>query len=330
MLVCVWNRARLLESRPILEPRAHDACAPPDFPARSVVSFPSMPPQREAVRYCDGPLLVLAGAGSGKTRVITAKIAHLIERGADPAHIVAITFTNKAAREMRERAQALLDKAGQGRRRRARSRSPPSTRSASRILRSEAQGGGLAPGFSIFDPARSREHRRRARRHGRSRARARRAVEDQRVEERAGDAGGGAVAGGAERRRARRGARLLQLRRGARAYRAVDFDDLIVRPLALLESDAEAAQRWRERCAHVLVDEYQDTNPAQYRCCARWRASATPFTAVGDDDQAIYGWRGATLDNLAAAAARLSRTSRSSSSSRTTARPCASCARPTR
>ncbi len=84
------------------------------------------------------------------------------------------------------------------------------------------------------------------------------------------------------------------------AYQAVDFDDLIVRPLALLERDAEAAARWRDRCAHLLVDEYQDTNAAQYRLLRALVGERTPFTAVGDDDQAIYGWRGATLDNLAA------------------------------
>ena len=104
------------------------------------------------MRYCDGPLLVLAGAGSGKTRVITAKIAHLIERGTDPEHVVAITFTNKAAREMRERAQALLGKQG-------RSDAAGKVRIATfhslglSILRHEAKAAGLRPGFSILDPA---------------------------------------------------------------------------------------------------------------------------------------------------------------------------------
>ena len=145
------------------------------------MSFPLNAPQREAVRYCDGPLLVLAGAGSGKTRVITAKIAHLVERGADPAHVVAITFTNKAAREMRERAQALLTRQGKSdAAQKVVDLDLPRAR-ASRILRSEAKAAGLRSGFSIFDPADLEGHRRRARGDRRSRPRARRAVADQRA-----------------------------------------------------------------------------------------------------------------------------------------------------
>ena len=141
---------------------------------RARVSFPLNAPQREAVRYCDGPLLVLAGAGSGKTRVITAKIAHLVERGVDPAHIAAITFTNKAAREMRERAQALL--AAQGRRDAARQVRDRTFHSLGlSILRSEAKAAGLEAGLLDPRPRRPREPRRRARRHRRPRrARARR------------------------------------------------------------------------------------------------------------------------------------------------------------
>ena len=118
------------------------------------MSFPLNAPQREAVRYCDGPLLVLAGAGSGKTRVITAKIAHLIEHGTEPAHVVAITFTNKAAREMRERAQALLKAQGKGE---LAGKVTIATFHALglKILRSAAKAAGLKPGFSIFDPAAS-------------------------------------------------------------------------------------------------------------------------------------------------------------------------------
>src|SRR6185437_394285 len=85
-----------------------------------------------------------------------------------------------------------------------------------------------------------------------------------------------------------------------RAYQAVDFDDLITLPVVLFDRDAAARERWQARCAHLLIDEYQDTNAAQYRLFRQLVGTATPFTAVGDDDQAIYGWRGATLDNLAA------------------------------
>ena len=262
------------------------------------MSYPLNAPQREAVRYCDGPLLVLAGAGSGKTRVITAKLAHLISRGTAPARIAAITFTNKAAREMRERAQSLLRDEGNVE---LAGRVTIATFHALglKILRSEAKAMGLKPGFSILDPADLEgivaELVATADR-GRARA----------AQWKISAWKNALVAPAAALNEARGDDELAAARAyrryddTLRAYQAVDFDDLIVRPLALLERDRDAAQRWQDRFAHVLVDEYQDTYPAQYRLLRALVGETTPFTAVGDDDQAIYGWRGATLDNLAA------------------------------
>jgi ATP-dependent DNA helicase Rep len=255
------------------------------------------PAQREAVRYCDGPLLVLAGAGSGKTRVITTKIAHLVDEGIEPARIFAITFTNKAAREMRERAQGLLRSAGRGD---AADDVAISTFHALglRIVRSEAKALGLKPGFSIFDPndlepivaeLAATADRGRVRKAQWTISQWKNALQtpagalqaaqtdDERIAARAYANYGDALA----------------------AYQAVDFDDLIALPTALLARDAVVRARWQQRCAHVLIDEYQDTNPAQYRLLQLMVGDCTPFTAVGDDDQAIYGWRGATVDNLA-------------------------------
>ena len=261
------------------------------------LQFPLNAAQRDAVRYDNAPLLVLAGAGSGKTRVITAKIAHLVDRGVDPARLVAITFTNKAAREMRERAQAALQRATP----RAASALTISTFHAFglSILRAESRTLGLTPRFSIFDPA-DAEPLVADLAAGADRAKARAiqwtisrwknaliapidalrsaSTDDERIAARAYAGYRGALA----------------------AYQAVDFDDLIVMPVTLFDEDARARARWQSRCAHVLIDEYQDTNPAQYRLFRHLVGAATPFTAVGDDDQAIYGWRGATLDNLAA------------------------------
>jgi ATP-dependent DNA helicase Rep len=265
---------------------------------RARLSFPLNAPQREAVRYCDGPLLVLAGAGSGKTRVITAKIAHLIERGTDPAHVVAITFTNKAAREMRERAQALLAKQGKGD---GAVKPVIATFHALglSILRDEAAAAGLRRGFSILDPA-DLESLVAELLATADRARARAAQWKISAWKNALVSPASALASAQDEAELAAARAFVHYDEALAAYRAVDFDDLIVRPLALLENDAAAAQRWRERCAHVLVDEYQDTNPAQYRLLRALTGERTPFTAVGDDDQAIYGWRGATLDNLAA------------------------------
>jgi len=261
------------------------------------LSFPLNPPQREAVRYKEGPLLVLAGAGSGKTRVITAKIAHLIEQGVDPAKILAITFTNKAAREMRERAQALLKQQGKGD---AAAQVTIATFHSLglKIVRSEAKAMGLSPRFSILDPgdlegimaeliATS------------DRARARSAQWKISAWKNALVTPAAALAGAQDDDERAAAKAYANYDEALAAYQAVDFDDLIVRPLAHFERNPEAAARWQARCEHLLVDEYQDTNPAQYRLLRALVGNATPFTAVGDDDQAIYGWRGATLDNLA-------------------------------
>ncbi|HVO87392.1 MAG TPA: UvrD-helicase domain-containing protein [Casimicrobiaceae bacterium] len=259
------------------------------------MSHPLNPAQREAVRYCDGPLLVLAGAGSGKTRVITAKIAHLCER-VEPDRIVAITFTNKAAREMRERANALLRA---GPRKDAAERVNISTFHALglRMLRGEARACGLKPGFSIFDPSDlesivgelvATADRTRARKAQWAISRWKNALIDPaQALKTASDADELATAKA-----------YANYADALAAYQAVDFDDLIALPVALLTKDPAARARWQGRCAHVLVDEYQDTNAAQYRLMQLLVGESTPFTVVGDDDQAIYGWRGATRDNL--------------------------------
>jgi ATP-dependent DNA helicase Rep len=261
------------------------------------MSFPLNAPQREAVRYVDGPLLVLAGAGSGKTRVITAKIAHLIERGLDPARIAAITFTNKAAREMRERAATLLG--AQGRSEAAKRVQISTFHSLGlAILRAEAKSLGLKPGFSIFDPADlepivaelvATADRAKARAAQWKISGWKNALVSPQDALAAATDEPGLVA-------ARAYARYAD---ALAAYQAVDFDDLIVRPVELFERDHDARTRWSQRYEHVLVDEVQDTNAAQYRLLRRLAGDAGRFTAVGDDDQAIYGWRGATLDNLA-------------------------------
>jgi ATP-dependent DNA helicase Rep len=261
------------------------------------MAFPLNPAQRDAVRRTDVPMLVLAGAGSGKTRVITAKIAHLVAHGTDPSRVVAITFTNKAAREMRERAQSLVATA-KGREAAAAVRIATFHALGLSIVRAEAKSLGLRPGFSVLDPqdlepivaelvASADRARVRAAQWAISRwknalvtpAEALRGAKDD-----------------AEAVAAKAYAHYAE---ALAAYQAVDFDDLIRLPVELLEGDERARRRWQERADHVLVDEYQDTNPAQYRLFRALVGGRARFTAVGDDDQAIYGWRGATVENLA-------------------------------
>jgi ATP-dependent DNA helicase Rep len=268
------------------------------------------PEQVAAVRYVDGPLLVLAGAGSGKTRVITAKIAHLIDSGIAPKHIAAITFTNRAAAEMRERAHKLLGSARSGDSQRvgATTADEPGLTVCTfhslgnRILRSEARHAGLKPSFSIFDSADVEQLLAGLIGSG-ERSEARKAQwQISRWKNALLDPVGAAAA--AESDLELQYAKVYQGYVAAiGAYQAVDFDDLLLRPVQLFEQHPERLEAWRDRIRYLLIDEYQDTNPAQYKLlqllAGTGRDARGAFTAVGDDDQAIYGWRGASADNLA-------------------------------
>jgi ATP-dependent DNA helicase Rep len=252
------------------------------------------PAQLKAVHHLSGPCLVLAGAGSGKTRVIVHKIAKLLQTGLEPRQIAAITFTNKAAAEMRERAKALVGA-------RAARELVVSTFHALgvRILREDGSRIGLKENFSILDADDVLGVLREA--GGTTDAKLARGWQwaislwkNQGLD--AAQAAAAAAAGGELERTAAVVMQRYQER--LNAYQAVDFDDLIGLPLKLLARDAEARAKWQAAFGHVLVDEYQDTNAVQYELLKALVGARTPFTAVGDDDQSIYGWRGATIDNL--------------------------------
>ena len=247
--------------------------------------------QLDAVNHLGGPCLVLAGAGSGKTRVITHKIARLIQAGLAANRIAAITFTNKAAAEMRERARQLVGKAAKD--------VLICTFHALgvKLLREDGKALGLKSQFSILD------------------------TDD--ITGILKDCGGttdsatarqwqwtisGWKGAGLNAEQALAQARddnehmiaLVMARYQERlaAYQSVDFDDLIALPLKLLREHDAVREKWQKKLGHVLVDEYQDTNATQYELLKLLVGERGRFTAVGDDDQSIYGWRGATLDNL--------------------------------
>jgi ATP-dependent DNA helicase Rep len=255
------------------------------------------PAQLEAVHHLSGPCLVVAGAGSGKTRVVTHKIARLLQAGYAPGQIAAITFTNKAAAEMRERARGLVGP-------RAAKELVISTFHALgvRILRRDGERVGLKPTFSILD---SDDVLGLLREAGGTtdNALARRWQWAISGWKNAGlDAERAAAAASSDDERV---AAVVMQRYGERlsAYQAVDFDDLLGLPLKLLTTDAEARAQWQDTLRYLLVDEVQDTNAVQYDLLRALvdhpdDRRAGRFTAVGDDDQSIYGWRGATLDNL--------------------------------
>ncbi len=248
--------------------------------------------QMEAVHHLHGPCLVLAGAGSGKTRVIVHKIGRLLQSGLEPKQIAAITFTNKAAAEMRERAKALVGPKA------ARDLAVSTFHSLGvRLLRSDGERVGLKSNFSILD---SDDVLGVVRDAGGTTdaALAKRwqwtisLWKNQGLDADAAES----AATTADERVAARVMRRVQER--LTAYQAVDFDDLIGQPLALLRRDAEVRAKWQAQFRHVLVDEYQDTNAVQYDLLKQLVGERGIFTAVGDDDQSIYGWRGATIDNL--------------------------------
>jgi len=255
------------------------------------------PKQREAVDYVGGPLLVLAGAGSGKTSVITRKIAYLIKTcGYKGKNIAALTFTNKASREMKERASKLV--------------SGPDGRGLTvstfhnlglNIIRKEHKALGYKPGFSIFDGEDAKA-----------------LIRDLMMKE--GDENtdslnhfqmeisnfkNAMLSPEQAVMRAKTPEDLVLANvysvynRYLKAYNALDFDDLILKPVELFKDHPEILSKWRQKIRYLLVDEYQDTNIAQYELVRQLVGDRGALTVVGDDDQSIYSWRGARPENLA-------------------------------
>lgn len=258
------------------------------------------PQQREAVRYIEGPLLVLAGAGSGKTRVITRKIAYLIEQCAIPArNIAAVTFTNKAAREMKERVAQLMN-AKPGVSARGLMVSTFHTLGLN-ILRREYKHLGYRSGFSIFDAqdslsvlrdimgrdfAADSEHAEQVQWQI-SEWKSQLILPEQAMQ---------IAEPGTPQSAAKVYPRYIQ---ALKAYNAVDFDDLILQPVLLFREHREVLQKWQARIHYLLVDEYQDTNGGQYELVKQLVGIREALTVVGDDDQSVYSWRGARPENLA-------------------------------
>jgi DNA helicase-2/ATP-dependent DNA helicase PcrA len=256
------------------------------------------PPQREAVLHERGPLLVLAGAGSGKTRVITRRIASLVrDRGVPAWRVLAVTFTNKAAREMRERLEHLLGPAAQG-------LTVSTFHSASAlILRREAEHIGLERNFVIYDD-------------GDQLALVRRAIREAGIDVASvtpremlsridGEKNQGRLPGEMDTKGEPRLEATQRVYRKyqslLRAANAVDFGDLLLLLVELLATNEEVRLKYQRRFQHVLVDEFQDTNPVQYKLLKLLAPPApvpSNLVVVGDDDQSIYRWRGAEVDNI--------------------------------
>ena len=259
------------------------------------------PPQRAAVTHGGGPLLVLAGAGSGKTRVITYRIAHLLDGGIPPEAIAALTFTNKAAEEMRERIAHLL-----GDRKLAGRLTMGTFHSLGlHVLRSERRALGYPGGFAVYDASDQLGVVREVLREVKDVTRdGERRYDVKAILTRISLAKNGFV--DPEAYQPRDGdeydfitAEVYPRYQAAlRAYAAFDFDDLIVEPVRLMQRDPAVQDRWQSKFRFVLVDEYQDTNRAQVMLVRELVARHDNLTVVGDDDQSIYAWRGADPANI--------------------------------
>jgi DNA helicase-2/ATP-dependent DNA helicase PcrA len=256
------------------------------------------PQQRAAAEAIHGPLLVLAGAGSGKTRVITYRIAHLIERGTPGSSILGVTFTNKAAEEMKERVSGLLRRAG-------RDADGPWISTfhsfCARFLRREAARLSLKRDFPIYDDDDQTAAVKMA---------MKRAGEEENsltprgVLERISRAKNSGVtpenlAADARDPKERKLAQLFRLYQEIlRQAGALDFDDLLLRAVAALRERDDLRAAWNQRFRYLLVDEYQDTNPVQYQLVRLLAGPERNLCVVGDEDQSIYGWRGADVGNI--------------------------------
>lgn len=254
------------------------------------------PRQREAVLNTKGPLLVLAGAGSGKTRVITMRVAHLISKGVPAESILALTFTNKAAREMKGRVSGML-----GRKKEKRPVISTFHSLCLRILRKEIEHLGYRKDFTIYDTSDQLSLMRNLMQDVK--------VEDksfkvESVMERISWTKNGVTAPSDTRdpKIDDLGAisQSLQVRyqNAMKAFNAVDFDDLLLLTLKLFKDHPDVLDRYIEKFDYIMVDEYQDTNSVQYRFIKMLAGAKMNLCVVGDDDQSIYGWRGADIGNI--------------------------------
>lgn len=275
----------------------YDAPAPAPKPTKPLVDIDSLnPAQREAVLTTEGPLLVLAGAGSGKTRVLTFRIAHMLgDLGVKPWQILAITFTNKAAAEMRERLAALI---------------PSGTRGmwvctfhamCVRMLREDADLLGYTGQFTIYDDD---DSKRMVRDIMQALGIEQKQFPINMIRSKISSAKNAMIGPedmlkSADSPNDKKAAQVyLELERRLRAANAMDFDDLLVRTLELLRTRPEVLDKYQERFRYISVDEYQDTNHVQYEIANLLAAKYQNLMVVGDDDQSIYSWRGADITNI--------------------------------